>query len=234
MPRYEKCDQCVGQHNKSRLTKQLYDDGTAYCHRCGYVWRNTNVVDLLSSLQDEFELDDDDITPLYNWRTVRRTPVEHERTTVLNTYSSVRTNHVAFRMTKANGDIVGYHNRSTVSKTFFNEGDRGISFVGEEMYSSPSRPLIVVEGPYDVITDQHVCVYGTLSKSNIAKHFRLKWCWLHPDPDCVDTAEKRKRFEKMIRELVLNEMVLILGYIISDADPDDATVLHHVGIQEFS
>lgn len=229
----ERCDRCTGHTTgNTRLTKQIYDDGGAYCHRCGYVWKGTNVVELLKSLQNDFEQDDELVQPLYNWRTHRRYPVECERTTILNTYQSIRQNYVAIRMTRSDGVIVGFHNRSTVSKDFFTEGDRGISFVGDKLTSSPSKPIIIVEGPWDCISERHVCVYGMLTKNNLSKHFKLQHCWLQPDVDVIDTADKRRKFEQMIRELVSDHMVFIQGYIIGNGDPDEATVLVHRNIQD--
>lgn len=234
MARYEKCDQCVGQHNKTRLTKQIYDDGGAYCHRCGFVWKNTNVRDLLEALQEEFERDEDDISPLYNWRTVRRTPADTgERSTVLPVYSSVRSGFVSVKMRTQNGAVVGYHNRHLNSKAFFNEGDRALGYVGETLKSTPSTPLILVEGFYDVISERHVCCFGTISKSTLTRYFRLSHLWLFPDPDCVDSLTKRQNLEKMIRDCVRDEMVFIQGYIIGNGDPDEATELVHVPVSAF-
>lgn len=232
--RTERCEHCTGLHTgQSRKTKQIYDDGGSYCHRCGYVTKGTNIVELLKALQTDLNDEEEIVQPLYNWRTYRRYPLEHERTTILQSYKSIRDGYVAFRMTKSNGELIGFHNRSTHSKDFFTEGDRGISFSGERLRGTPSSPLIVVEGPYDCRTEQHVCVYGKITKNNISKFFKLQNIWLHPDPDCVDTAEKRKKFEKMIKELIDDHLVFIQGYIVSDADPDECVVMDHIHTERF-
>jgi hypothetical protein len=131
------------------------------------------------------------------------------------------------------GRVIGWHNRHKSRKVCENEGRRGLGYVEDSLLSSPSGPLVVVEGPYDVITDRHVCVFGTISRP-VLKRFRLQYVWLFPDPDQICTQPKRQRFHENVVGPALDDLVFVLGVIHGNADPDEATVLVHVPERELN
>jgi hypothetical protein len=135
-----------------------------------------------------------------------------------------------FEMRDCNGSRIGWHMRYP-GKVMHNEGRRGIGYTTVKLWSTPSQPLIVVEGPFDVIDNRAACVFGAISLSSL-RHFRLQWVWLWPDPDMLDTPEKRRRFSRRVVAPALDEMVFVQGVILSNGDPDEATVKNHLTLEE--
>ena len=175
---------------------------------------------------EDVELDQDEWTPIQGKLTFP------ERKTALPTYICAE-GFYTWNMRTPQGKTVGQLYRATDRKSMYTHGAKGFGFVGERLTSSQSSPLIIVEGPYDCLTDRHVATFGALTKS-ILRKLRLQYVWLHPDGDWIDTRAKRERFEGMIRELVNDHMVFVLGYIVGDAnDPDECTKLTHIRTESF-
>lgn len=220
-----KCQEC-GDSKKSRNKAHCMvdDKGSTFCFRCGHSTQldiGSLIEIALGDMTVEEALSEaleKDREAAYVWL----------RGTVLQQFAIVGENHlVSYQMRDCNGKVIGWHNRNTRVKECENEGRRGIGYVGDALVSSASTPLIIVEGPADVITDRHACVFGSISASSL-KYFRLQYAWLQPDPDIIDTVIKRRRFVDRVYWPAINDgMVFLQGIIVGNGDPDEATKLVH-------
>ena len=224
---YTRCNQCGDSSNPNHAHKAVYPDGKTYCFKCGES-TSLSTGALLKVFSGDISIDEA-IENDEEWRELERSGnVQTPRFTHLEVYETTDLeDHYSFPMCTVNGDIVGWHNRHKDRKTFFNEGQKGFGFSGSTLTSSPDRPLVIVEGPYDCIEEHFVCVFGTLNKSSL-RSLRLQYLWLWPDPDCLDTSEKRVKFRDMCKELNDDHLLFILGYVISDEDPDKAIKKEYV------
>ena len=200
------------------------DKGSTFCFRCGHSTQ-LDVSSLIEIILGDKSLDE-----------VMSEVLDKEREEssiwlrgyILQQFAVIGEPHiVSYQMRDCNGKVFGWHNRNMRVKECENEGRRGCGYVGDNLVSSPSSPYIVVEGPADVITSRHACVFGTLSSSSL-KHFRLQYVWLQPDPDQIDSIIKRKRFLERVYWPAINDgMVFVQGIIVGNGDPDEATTLEH-------
>jgi hypothetical protein len=80
-----------------------------------------------------------------------------------------------------NGKVIGYHIRYP-SKKFENVGRRGLGYVGKSLASV--NVLRVVEGAYDVVLNDSVCVFGKITRHSLypLRHYPLCVC---PDSDVM-------------------------------------------------
>lgn len=226
-----RCQEC-GDSRKHPWKKhcQVFDDGATYCYRCGHSTKlsmETFIAFVLGDMTIE-EAIQESMDQVREYQ-----PGIWNRGQLLDQYAiDGEAFWVSYQMRDCNGKVIGWHNRHTRVKEVENEGRRGIGYVGEKLTSSPSSPLIIVEGPADVITTQHVCVFGSLSASAL-KQCRLQYMWLQPDPDMLDTKLKRKKFvERVTTPAIENGMCFLQGVIVGNADPDEATKLLHIPVEE--
>lgn len=224
---WTKCEEAICGDSKKpwKAHKALYPDGGTYCFKCN----TSSTLDIGSLLEialgnKTIEEVLDNVAELF-----REEKQIWQRGTILSQYAiSGETNWVSYEMRNANGRRLGWHNRCMKNKEFDTDGRRGIGFVGDSLTSSPSKPLIIVEGPADVLDARHACVFGAISP-NTMNHFRLQHLWLFPDPDQVDSVFKKKQFAKTV--IAAGEVAFPLGVILGNADPDEATILHHIPVQ---
>lgn len=220
-----KCQECGDSRKHRNKAHCMVDDkGSSYCFRCGH----STQLDIGSLI--EIALGDKTVDEVMQEAAERdREPSSiWLRGYVLQQYAiEGEPNWVSYEMRDCNGKRVGWHDRNMRIKEARNDGARGIGFVGDYLTSSPSTPLTVVEGPCDVLTDRHVCVFGTISVSTL-RHLRLQYCWLQPDPDQIDSITKRRRFVERVYWPAINDgMVMCQGIIVGNGDPDEATTLYH-------
>lgn len=215
-----RCPECGDSKNPRKAHFCIFPDG-AYCFRCGY-YRGISLGEMMEIIaKGDVLVDKDEVEPT-------RFRVRNDRFTILSAYEEEgREGYWAFPARNANGTVLGWHYRNKKEKVCENAGAKGLGFVGDMLSSSPSQPLIVVEGPFDVLSPRHVCVFGMLSKSSM-KLLRLQYVWLFPDPDVIDTQAKMDRFENNLLDVADRLGVFVQGYIIGNADPDEATVLRHI------
>lgn len=220
-----RCQEC-GDTSKTRNKAHCMvdDKGSTFCFRCGH----STQLDIGSLI--DIALGDKTVDEALEEAMARDREEAYVwlRGTVLQQFAIIGENHlVSYQMRDPNGKVLGWHNRNTRVKECENEGKRGVGYVGDSLVSSPSSPIIVVEGPADVISERHACVFGAITASSL-KHFRLQYCWLQPDPDIIDTIRKRKRFLDTVYWPAINDgMVFCQGIIVGNGDPDEATKLEH-------
>lgn len=224
-----RCTEC-GDSRKHQWKAHAFADknGGTYCFICGHS-SQLSIEALIDIAIGDASIDD---ALQYHMAEREHAALSGGRPTLLPKFQVLDDAHAdAFEMRSCNGDRTGWHLRY-LPKRMANEGQRGIGFVGDSLTSSPSRPLVVVEGPYDIISERNVCVFGTICRSAL-RHLRLQYCWLFPDPDQVDTVLKRERFvTKVVKPAVEEGMVLVQGVILGNDDPDKATKLVHVPLSD--
>lgn len=127
----------------------------------------------------------------------------------------------AFQMRSTSGDLTGVVLRRPGQSIAF--GSKNLGWVGEDFpRSSTLTPIRVVEGPYDVLEANDVCVFGTISQSSInalAGHFVT----ITPDGDIWQRIELFRPFANMIEKTLMSGKVLIVSLeaIEEGKDPDE-------------
>lgn len=220
-----RCNECGDSKQQWKGHVAIYDDGGFYCHKCGHSGRLT-LDELLKIAMGAPVVDV--IDEKFN---DNRAEINVDRYTALDTYEAEQgADWVSIPMRDVNGEIVGYHNRHLKSKEFVNEGERGIGFAGQ-LKSTPARCLIVVEGPWDVLDSQHVCVFGQITNSVLQRYFRLQHVFLWPDPDILESSEKRKKFYYNVLLPAIDSLVNVHGIVVSDKDPDEHTIAEYMDVK---
>ena len=222
-----RCVEC-GDTKKHQNKAHCFVDskGSTFCFRCGHSTQ-LSISTLLEIALGNIDIDEaleaadmahDDVRP---WISVRRTKLA-----VFGREDKPA--QVCFPMRNHNGETVGWHDREPGYKGL-NYGRRGLGFVGDKLTSSQSSPLVVVEGPYDVLSDRHVAVFGLITPSAL-RFLRLQHVWLFPDPDILNTSAKRSLFSDRVLRPLMDSLVIVEGVVLGNADPDEATITKHVPI----
>ncbi len=224
-----RCIECGDSKNPRSGHFVVFDDGGAHCFRCGFSTRLP--LDVLLKIAMEQVSIEEAIEEI--WDPEPRVQHLVGRATYLDKFLiEGQPGWDSFEMRNANGTVVGYHNRRTNSKEFTNEGQRGIGYVGDSLISTPDKFLYIVEGVFDVLSERHVCVFGSIANSTLNKFFKLQWVFLWPDPDILATSVKRKRFLDTVLLPATDSLVNVMGIVVSDADPDEAKEVKHMTVQE--
>jgi hypothetical protein len=116
---------------------------------------------------------------------------------------------------------VGLHLRRPNSS--FNFGERGFGWVGERApTSSPQRPLRIVEGPYDVLEVNDVCVFGSITDQTLLD-LRTHFLILTPDGDVWLDKKKRFKFLKLLVDprILISDAIMGIEYLPDGLDPDE-------------
>lgn len=223
---WSRCTECGDSNNRNHAHMATYPDGGCYCFRCGHYHDSTSA-EMMELLGNVAAFNDYQAASRY----IELEPASKEpgRFTQLETYTGPNNNWDYFQLRNQLGYVVGWYGRHPHERQFDANG-MGFGFPGTELVSTPSRPLILVEGPYDCINDQTVCVFGSLSYSRL-KCLKLHTLWLWPDPDAIATRVQRIEFLNMMNKL--NErLVIVEGVIVSNGDPDEATEHIHYRLED--
>lgn len=228
--RWLRCPSCGdSEKNRGKAHMMVDTEGKTYCFKCNE-FTQLSIGALLDialgnrsldeTIEESFELED-------------RGGKETGRFTRLEVYEEDEVAAAdAFEMRNQHGKRVGWHVRYP-RKQFKNEGDRGVGYVSSgPLRSTPAEPLVLVEGPYDVVKDHYVCVFGTINAGGLSKYFKIQWVWLYPDPDQVDTSLKRERFVEKVVKPAVDAGVFVQGVIIGNDDPDKATKEDYVFLED--
>lgn len=201
-----------------------------HCYRCGYSGK--------LSASDAFKLFDRlnlEIILYINPRDLEnRDPLElpelipgagSDRRSLLSRFhlpSSSGTIYDAFEMRDPRDNVIcGIHLRSGNKKLTL--GDSGFSWVGDEpILSSFDDPIILVEGPYDVIDPKCLCMYGFLSslRLGLLKGHTVALC---PDGDVWLEKFLFSRIARTIQKMLSSQLVYLYGlYMLPNGlDPDE-------------
>lgn len=98
--------------------------------------------------------------------------------------------------------------------------------------SNAEHPLRLVEGPYDVLADRDVCLFGFFSRGRCFDPlFRGQYVILCPDGDVWQKPGLMQRFSHLLRSLLDNASgVYVVGVelLSGGADPDEVPVKERV------
>lgn len=208
---YIRCPTC-GDSTKRHWVGHLainLSKGVYYCHRCGDSGRLT--------LEQFLELGIDCSAPdnLYNLEDFASLPdTLDDRYSLLTSQYNASEGYRQWAMRKPDGTVVGYHHRYA-GKVSENIGYRGLGFVGSEL--SSTNILRVVEGAYDVVLPDSVCVFGKITKSSsrLLQHYQLCLC---PDGDVLTS---RAGLEQLVGTVNANPNVLYIELIKDGLDPHE-------------
>lgn len=228
--KYFRCPDC-GDSKKRPYIAHCFADrfGNTYCYRC-QTSRQLSVDAMIKMLlEDNYEPDETIWTPKTN------VIVNNSgRKTLLTKYNDPEDMSAdAFAMRDSYGDLIGWHTRFA-NKVMHNEGQRGINWPGADdgirLTSSRTKPLTIVEGPYDVLRPDAVAAYGAITYSTM-KHLKYQHVNLWPDPDMLDNKYKRAAFVKMM-QLINDNLCFVHGLYVSNDDPDKATKTKYVSLAD--
>ena len=128
-----------------------------------------------------------------------------------------------FIIRNGRGKTVGVQLCSVRTKSKRIYGTRGISYRGKRIISSLSRPIILVEGPYDVWDEHHICAFGLPGPSTY-RMLRGQFVILCPDGDVWKEKGLCKQFLYHSQKAYEKGGVFILGVQILDRDKDPEEV----------
>ncbi len=213
---YRRCNACGDSNTPGHAHMACYPEGSSYCFRCGDS-QKLSIKALLAIASGDISVEEALEIGWEEWETGQSF---HERRTCLEVLKSDDfPDHYVFEMRGVNGELRGYHCRDMKSKKFHNVGKRGYGFNGS-LVSYPDRPLVIVEGPWDVIEEHYVCVFGSISLSTL-KTLALHNLWLFPDYDVINSAQKRSDFVSRVVKPALDIPISILGVMFNGGDPDE-------------
>jgi hypothetical protein len=109
-------------------------------------------------------------------------------------------------MRDVKGNVLGYHHRYANKKSE-NIGQRGLGYQGKQL--TTNNVLRIVEGVYDVVLPDSVCVFGKITSGSIKllKHYDLCLC---PDSDVL---HNKKALYQLYKTVVRNTNVLFVELI---------------------
>lgn len=215
--RWARCPAC-GDSQKNRTKAHMLIDahGKSYCFKCGHT-SSLNTSQLIDISLGYVSIDE----ALDGWDLSDKPDKEQDRFSYLDTYEDVEVPSAdCFEMKDVFGRRVGWHVRYE-RKRFKNEGERGIGYWHHRLLSTPASPLVLVEGPYDVVKPHYVCAFGSITSGVLRKYFRFQYVWLFPDPDVVDTKAKRQRLYEKVIVPAQEALVHVQGVMLAPGDPDE-------------
>lgn len=118
-------------------------------------------------------------------------------------------------------DLIGTQFRCGKKRIDF--GELGYGWVGPDLKSSPENPLFLVEGPYDVVKPDYVCVFGLISKGKLTP-LSGHTVVLVPDGDVWVKSDLLKGFIYLLEWLMNHRQIYLEGivHIYDGKDPDEA------------
>lgn len=217
--RCPECGDSQRNRNKGHLSINL-GKGLFYCVRCGYGGQLTVKQSFqLATLYDEFDAKVTDYSPVW---TAAGPGID--RFSALERWNHVdEAGHLwdLFLMrdplyNEPIGQYMRWGKKSIIS------GEHGFGWVGQgDLLSTPSRPIRIVEGPYDVLTEQDVCAFGFSSFGAVKKlvgHSVI----ICPDGDIWQDTALTEQMIKLVKKLVVPPGPTLVGVeVIPDGlDPD--------------
>lgn len=211
-------------HFSINLGKYVY-----YCYRCGVSGRlkPNQIVDLLALVPNlDIQIEDTrlkDKLPLTNILDNLVPLAGSGRKSALDRWSYEGRD--AFLSRSAGGQVVGVQLRHPDEKKIRTYGIRAFGFVGDTLLSSPKKPLRIVEGTYDVLYPQDVCVFGTIHYKALAP-LKGHYIVLCPDGDVWQKPELAGKLIGALRKLTVygdgrGAYVQHVEYIADGKDPDE-------------
>jgi len=221
-----RCPHCGdSQKNKDKAHYSVNAEGLYHCLRCGaggrlhlrdylaFVWKDHRDLikpEALTGPDTDWEDVLDELIPGPGYP--RQSALDRFH---VQTASAL---YDAFLSRNTRGDITGLCLADLDNRSKIVVGTKTLGWTGERLLSSPDRPLRIVEGPYDVLSDSDVCTYGLPTKNQL-KRLKGHYLIICPDGDVWPDPGKRAAMLNLLRV----EGPTILGFEVLDdgMDPDD-------------
>jgi hypothetical protein len=194
------------------------DKGVYYCFRCGAKGKLSASEYL--QLVNQYDIDSTEY-PL-DFMYSPTVPLEYESSVYTqDTRYSLLKRHtdslgrISTPMRNLIGDIVGYQFRDR-DKRIETSGTKGYGYVGDKLVNT--NTIRIVEGIYDVVYPNDVCVFGSITY-RVLKKLKAYTMLLAPDGDIVHSRIKLQRFTKTVQRL-LDESYSIVGVEVFNKDID--------------
>lgn len=115
------------------------------------------------------------------------------------------------------GSLSGVHLRPTWEKKHRTYGNRLFGFAKEKLFTP--YPVRIVEGPYDVVTESDVCLFGLPSRKQVKAlgGFKVILC---PDGDVWESENLLSRFCRRFHP-IYGVIVVGVEKLPKDKDPDE-------------
>ena len=217
-----RCQECGDSNDQSKAHAFCDTKGRIYCYKCGYS------EDLPMGAWLDYALHGvplEEVAESHYISEYGRQAEPMGRPTLLTKFQ--RGDNVEadlFSMRDGRGNQEGWHIRYP-NRRFENEGYHGLGWSesdnGRLLTSSLERPLVLVEGPYDVVRHNFVSAFGQIRYGTWTQ-LRAHVAWSWPDPDIISTVAGRRRHIEMLLRANDN-LCFIRGLVISDRDPDECT-----------
>lgn len=222
---YFRCHNCGDSSNPNHCHAFMDTMGGTFCWRCreGSNLSIEQILDIMLGNTTAQEIVEEHWFGIPNL-----VETKLGRHTLLDKWQEEGSDYITFIMYDGVGNPIGEHRRQNRGKGY-SLGRSGISWPNAEhnqLLSNPAEPLICVEGPFDVIRDNFVCMFGSITYSKL-KFLRLHDIWLWPDPDILDTDQKRRKFVAMCHH-ANNNLCNVQGIIFSEADPDESKIQAYI------
>jgi hypothetical protein len=207
-----RCWECGDSERRSYVAHMniSLSNGLYHCFRCGTSGKLTTKqwVDLIPDIDIAMPETLPNTDYLDTLPTLR-----DERFTLLTSQYNGSVGYRQWVMRDAKGDTVGYHHRYANKKSE-NIGKRGLGYSSKQL--NTNKIIRVVEGVYDVVLPDSVCVFGKITSGSIRllKHYDLCLC---PDSDVLHNKKSLYHFYKTV---VHNTNVLFVE-LIRNGDAHD-------------
>lgn len=128
----------------------------------------------------------------------------------------------------SDGEPIGVLLRSIQGqKRAYFYGSRGYAWPGDELPRSVQQPLRLVEGPYDVLAPNDICVFGLITKYTLMD-FVGHNIILCPDGDVWQKESLRRSFFASLRYLMYSKQkkpyLVGVEYLARGKDPDEVPI----------
>lgn len=203
---YHLCPNCGRQ--KMDITGHLY-----YCYRCGEGGH-------LGLDRLEFYSDVPKPNPLSIEPVIIGRGSWTKRLTLLDVYTAFYANEYwDLFYTNTNRKVL--RRISETNKSIILGKNVGVSYpnLSKPNLSSPEKPLIIVEGAYDVLDPQCICTHGTITYNKLSYLFG-QYIVIQPDGDVWEDETKIHHLYRDILRLSQSNMVLGFNYIPNGLDID--------------
>jgi hypothetical protein len=216
-----RCPHCGDSFNPQNAHLGVWNSGTYNCLKCG--------TSGLLSIGDRLDLGITFSKTVNTKKTIafdepdKELPFSHSKRPTKLPVTAVRIRdewYDKFLMHNAQGKYLGYHLRKSGKDkrayTILEADERkGILYPNapKPLTSTREKPIIVVEGPYDVIAENCVSVLGWIGPKSV-EHFYMDYVLLMPDGDVWADTTKTKSFLKTIRAYLKCSHVFFLGVLV--------------------
>lgn len=210
------CGDSTRDPHKAHLRIHL-ETGLYFCHRCNE--RGKVTTSFLMKLNLRSDIPIVDFSPSEGVPTLYKGPY-NQRFSLLPRYNTGSAD--AFKIYwLGTPEAIGLYLRGDQKKIL---GFSGMAWPQNPtpFISSPENPLRLVEGPYDVVRPQDVCMFGLFNPKLILHQLKHHYFILSPDGDVWTDPRRKRAFFSSLTQIIKNNMNLMgVEYNLINRDPDE-------------